>query len=241
MRLLLVDDDAEIRRSLRVAFELGWRDVHLLEAATGAEALDAVETGAPDLILLDVGLPDVDGFTVLREIRAFTSVPVIMLTARDEPIDKVRGLEAGADDYIGKPFDHLELMARVRAILRRVDLKAPPPAVAAYRRGDVELDPGAREARVAGRRVALTPTEWRILDALIANAGWIVPHERLAGRAWGRDEIADRVALRVFIRRLRTKLGDDAASPRLIETARGIGYRLLRQDDAAAEGDAARC
>jgi DNA-binding response OmpR family regulator len=227
MKLLLVDDDAEIRASLRVGFQLQWRDVELLEAADGAEALRLIEADRPDLILLDIGLPDVDGYEVLREIRAFSAVPVIMLTARGEPIDKVRGLEAGADDYVAKPFDHLELMARVRAVLRRVDLKAPVSRAATYRRGDVEVDVEAREARVGGALVNLTATEWRLLQLLVANAGWIVPHERLAGRVWGRDDYPDLEALRVFIRRLRSKLGDDASNPRYIETVRGVGYRLL--------------
>jgi DNA-binding response OmpR family regulator len=230
MKLLLVDDDAEIRSSLRVAFELQWREVDLLEAADGSDALDLVEAERPDLVLLDIGLPGTDGYQVLREIRSFSAVPVIMLTARDEPIDKVRGLEAGADDYVGKPFDHLELMARVRAVLRRVDLKAPASRAAGYRRGDVEIDVESREARVGGEPVNLTGTEWRLLQLLVANAGWIVPHERLTGRVWGRDEYPDLDALRVFIRRLRVKLGDDAATPRYIETVRGVGYRLLSSD-----------
>jgi DNA-binding response OmpR family regulator len=181
----------------------------------------------PDLVLLDVGLPDSDGYAVLRELRAFTAVPVIMLTARDEPIDKVRGLEAGADDYVGKPFDHLELMARVRAVLRRLDVKAPTARTATYRRGELELDTDAREARVGGRRVALTALEWRIVELLVANAGWVVPHERLLARAWGRDEPGDMDTLRVLVRRLRAKLGDDATTPRFIETLRGVGYRLM--------------
>lgn len=230
MKLLLVDDDAEIRASLRVAFQLQWRDVELLEAADGADALLMVEDARPDLVLLDIGLPDIDGYQLLGEIRGFSAVPVIMLTARDEPIDKVRGLEAGADDYIGKPFDHLELMARVRAVLRRVDLKAPTSRAASYRRGDVEIDVEAREVRVRGERVSLTATEWRLLQLLVANAGWIVPYDRLAGRVWGRDEYAHLDALRVFIRRLRSKLDDDAANPRYIETVRGVGYRLLSAD-----------
>lgn len=227
MKLLLVDDDAEIRASVRLGFELQWRDVDIVEAATGRDALDAVERERPDLVLLDIGLPDTDGYTVLREIRAFSSVPVIMLTARDEPIDKVRGLEAGADDYIGKPFDHLELMARVRAVLRRMDLKAPAQRIAAYRKGDIEVDTESRDVRVGAQRVSLTPTEWRLLEMLVANAGWIVPHERLAARIWGRDEPGDLDSLRVFVRRLRVKLGDDAAAPRYLETVRGVGYRLL--------------
>ena len=146
MKLLLVDDDPEIRSSVRLGFELQWRDVEIVEADRGADALARVEQERPDLVLLDIGLPDMDGYRVLREIRAFSSVPVIMLTARDEPIDKVRGLEAGADDYVAKPFDHLELMARVRAVLRRLDLKAPPERVAPYRRDGLAIDVAARGA-----------------------------------------------------------------------------------------------
>ncbi|MGH2446888.1 MAG: response regulator transcription factor [Candidatus Limnocylindria bacterium] len=227
MKLLLVDDDAEIRASVRVGFELQWRDVEIVEAAGGEEALRAVEDSRPDLVLLDVGLPDLDGYEVLRAIRRFSAVPVIMLTARDEPIDKVRGLEAGADDYVGKPFDHLELMARVRAVLRRLDLKAPAQRVAGYRNGPLEVDVEAREARLDGHRVSLTATEWRVLEQLVANAGWVVPHERLLARVWGRDDPGDLDSLRVFIRRLRAKLGDDAGAPRYIETVRGLGYRML--------------
>ena len=227
MKLLLVDDDPDIRASVRLGFELQWREVEILEASNGADALRAVEEDLPDLVLLDIGLPDMDGYAVLEGIRAFTSVPVIMLTARDEPIDKVRGLEAGADDYVGKPFDHLELLARVRAILRRLDLKAPAQRVARYRKGDLEVDVEAHEARLGGERLALTATEWRVLELLVANAGWVVPHERLVGRIWGRDEPGDLESLRVFVRRLRAKLGDDASDPRYIETVRGLGYRML--------------
>lgn len=227
MRLLLADDDPDIRTSVRVGFELQWRDVEILEAATGAECLRLVEERRPDLVLLDVGLPDLDGFAVLRELRAFSAVPVIMLTARDEPIDRVRGLEAGADDYVAKPFDHLELMARVRAVLRRLDVKAPAPGRAPYRNGDLEIDTEAHEVRVSDDRVTLTATEWRVLELLVANAGWIVPHERLVARVWGREDPGDLESLRVFVGRLRAKLGDDAASPRYIETVRGLGYRLL--------------
>jgi two-component system, OmpR family, KDP operon response regulator KdpE len=227
VRLLLVDDDPEIRSSVRLGFELQWRDLEISEADRGADALRLVEEQRPDLVLLDVGLPDIDGYAVLREIRAFSSVPVIMLTARDESIDKVRGIEAGADDYVGKPFDHLELMARVRAVLRRFDLATPAPRTAAYRRGALEVDLQARSVRVAGESVALTATEWRVLEVLVSNAGWIVPHERLLARVWGRDESGDLDGLRVFVRRLRAKLGDDAGAPRYLETVRGVGYRLL--------------
>lgn len=227
MKILIVDDDPDIVESVRLGFGLQWREVELLSASIGEEGLRLVEEARPDLVLLDVGLPRRDGYDILRELRGFSDVPVIMLTARDEPIDTVRGLEAGADDYVGKPFDHLELTARVRAVLRRLDVKAPAPGVAAYRRGELEIDAGAREARVGGRRVVLTATEWQVLEVLVANAGWVVPHARIAARVWGRDDPADLDSLRVFVRRLRAKLGDDAANPRYIETMRGVGYRML--------------
>jgi len=230
MKLLIVDDDAEIRTSVRLGFELQWREVEILEASDGTMALRMIEEERPDLVLLDVGLPDMDGYAVLRETRAFSAVPVIMLTARDEPIDRARGLEGGADDYVGKPFDHLELLARVRAVLRRLDLKAPAQRTGAYRRGALEVDVEGREVRVGDERLRLTPTEWRILEMLVANAGWIVPHERLAARVWGREEPGDRDALRVFIRRLRSRMKDDASEPRYLETVRGVGYRLLPGD-----------
>lgn len=231
MKLLLVDDDADIRASVRLGFELQWRDVEVVEATSGTDGLRLVEEARPDLVLLDVGLPGLDGYAVLREIRTFSAVPVIMLTARDEPIDKVRGLEAGADDYVGKPFDHLELMARVRAVLRRLDLKAPVERSAAYRNGPLEVDLEAREARLDGRRLRLTAMEWRVLEVLAANAGWVVPHDRLLARAWGREDPADIDSLRVIIRRLRAKLGDDVARPRYVETVRGLGYRLIASRD----------
>ena len=227
MKLLLVDDDADIRDSVRLGFELQWREVEVLEAASAAEGMRLVEDERPDLVLLDVGLPDLDGYAVLKEIRAFSSVPVVMLTARDEPIDKVRGLEAGADDYVGKPFDHLELMARVRAVLRRLDMKAPVDRTAGYRNGELEIDLAAREARLGGQRLQLTAMEWRVLEVLAAHAGWVVPHDRLLSRAWGRDDPADIESLRVIVGRLRAKIRDDAAVPRYIETVRNLGYRLM--------------
>jgi DNA-binding response OmpR family regulator len=232
MRVLLVDDDPEIRTSVRVGFELQWTGVEVLEADQGAEALRLVEERRPDVVLLDVGLPGADGVALLRELRRFSSVPVVMLTARDEPIDIVQALEAGADDHVAKPFDHLELAARVRAVLRRVDVRAPSLRVERYRNGELEIDVAAHEVRAGDRRVALTATEWRLLGELVANEGWVVPHRRLAARVWGRDEPGDEDALRVFVRRLRAKLRDDARSPRYIETVRGLGYRLIGSTDA---------
>ncbi|HET7521559.1 MAG TPA: response regulator transcription factor [Candidatus Limnocylindria bacterium] len=228
MRLLIVDDDPDLVESVRLGLVLQWRELEVLEARSGNEALELVEAERPDLVLLDVGLPDMDGYAVLGELRRFSEVPVIMLTARDEMIDKVRGLEAGADDYITKPFNHLELLARVKAVLRRLEPGRPGEHVPPFRAGDLEVDFAAHEARLAGRRLDLTPTEFRLLQHLVRNAGWVVPHERLLAQVWGREYTDELDYLRVYVRRLRTKLGDDPDAPRYIATERGIGYRFIR-------------
>ncbi|HEX6139580.1 MAG TPA: response regulator transcription factor [Candidatus Limnocylindria bacterium] len=235
MKLLIVDDDPDVVESVRLGFVLQWREVEVIGAATGERALTLVEEEHPDLVLLDIGLPDIDGYEVLREIRRFSEVPVIMLTARDETIDKVRGLEAGADDYVTKPFNHLELLARVRAVLRRLDLKAPSDRHPPFRAGDLEVDFAAHEARLAGERLDLTPTEFRLLQQLVRNAGWVVPHERLLGQVWGREYVDELDYLRVYVRRLRSKLGDDPERPRYIQTERGIGYRFLAPEARASD------
>jgi DNA-binding response OmpR family regulator len=234
MRLLLVDDDVDVVESVRLGLQLQWRDIEVLHAGTGTDALRAVEEHRPDLVLLDVGLPDVDGYAVLREIRAFSDVPVIMLTARDQPIDKVRGLEAGADDYVAKPFDHLELFARIKAVLRRLDARAPVDRAAPFAASGLEVDFAAHEARLHGERLELTPTEFRLLALLVRNAGWAVPHERLLSQVWGPEYGDELDYLRVYIGRLRSKLGDDPDRPRFIRTERGLGYRFVGVTEPSA-------
>jgi DNA-binding response OmpR family regulator len=235
MRLLLVDDDADVVESVRVGLQMQWRDLEVLAAGTGEEALDLVEQARPDLVLLDVGLPDMDGYTVLTELRRFSATPVIMLTARDEPIDRVRGLELGADDYVAKPFDHLELFARIKAVLRRLDARAPVDRAAPFVHGGLEIDFGAHQARVDGRLLDLTPTEFRLLAVLARNAGWVVPTERLLTLVWGREYADEHDYVRVYVGRLRAKLGDDARRPRFIWTERGLGYRLIGGGQAPGE------
>ena len=151
MKLLVVDDAPEVVDSVRLGFAVQWREVDVLAAGTGQQALDLVEHESPDLVLLDVGLPDIDGFKVLEEIRFFSDVPVVMLTARDDTIDKVRGLELGADDYVTKPFNHLELLARIKAVLRRLDMPAPKSRAPSFQSGDLEIDFNAQEVRVKGK------------------------------------------------------------------------------------------
>ena len=230
MRILIVDDEPDVIESVRLGFTLQWREVDVLGATSGESGLDAIEREHPDIVLLDVGLPDIDGFEALRRIRAFSDVPVVMLTARDDSMDKVKGLELGADDYVTKPFNHLELMARVKAVLRRLEMPAPASRAPSFRAGDLEVDFARQEARLRGDRLDLTPTEYKLLYHLVRNAGHILQHGTLLAKVWGREYVNEVDYIRVYIRRLRDKLGDDPASPRYIRTERGLGYRFLVDD-----------
>jgi two-component system KDP operon response regulator KdpE len=226
-RILVVDDEPDVVESVRLGFTLQWREVDVLEASDGDTALDVVEQEHPDIVLLDVGLPGMDGFDVLRQIREFSDVPVLMLTARDDAMDKVKGLELGADDYVTKPFNHLELMARVKAVLRRLEMPAPASRTPSFRAGDLEVDFAEQEARLRGERLALTPTEYKLLYHLVRNAGHVLEHGTLLAKVWGREYVDEVDYIRVYIRRLRDKLGDVSDSPRYIQTVRGTGYRFI--------------
>ncbi len=227
MRILVVDDEPDVIESVRLGFMLQWREVEVLGIGDGDAALDIVERQSPDIVLLDVGLPDRDGFDVLRELRSFSDVPVVMLTARDDAMDKVKGLELGADDYVTKPFNHLELMARVKAVLRRLDMPAPASRAPSFRSGDLEVDFAKQEARLCGERIDLTPTEYKLLYHLVRNVGHVLQHGTLLAKVWGREYIDETDYVRVYIRRLRDKLGDDPDHPRYIKTERRLGYRFL--------------
>jgi two-component system KDP operon response regulator KdpE len=227
MRILVVDDEPDLVESVRLGFDLQWREVEVLGAHDAETALDLVERETPDIVLLDIGLPGRDGFDVLRELREFSDVPVVMLTARDDAMDKVKGLELGADDYVTKPFNHLELMARVRAVLRRHDMPAPASRAPSFRSGDLEVDFARQEVRLRGERVDLTPTEYKLLYHLVRNAGHVLQHGTLLAKIWGREYMDETDYVRVYIRRLRDKLGDDPDHPRFIQTERRLGYRFL--------------
>ena len=237
MRILVVDDEPDVVESVQLGFTLQWREVEVLGAGTGEEALDIVEHRHPDIVLLDVGLPDMDGFAVLREIRAFSDVPVVMLTARDDAMDKVKGLELGADDYVTKPFNHLELMARVKAVLRRLDMPAPSSRAPSFKSADLEVDFALHEARLRGERMDLTPTEYKLLYHLVRNAGHVLQHGTLLAKVWGREYIDEVDYVRVYVRRLREKLGDDPEHPRYIQTERRLGYRFLAPARASARDE----
>lgn len=232
MKILVIDDEPDVIESVRLGFTLQWREVDVIGVAMGEPGLDAVERELPDLVLLDIGLPDIDGFEVLRQIRAFSDVPVVMLTAHDESMDKVKGLELGADDYVTKPFNHLELMARVKAVLRRLDMPAPSSRTPSFRSGDLEVDFTRQEARLQGQRLDLTPTEYKLLYHLVRNAGHILPHGTLLAKVWGRDYVDEVDYIRVYVRRLREKLRDEPEHPRYIRTERGLGYRFIVNDPA---------
>ncbi len=226
MRLLVVDDAEEVIEAVTVSFTLQWREVDVLGARDGETALELVEREQPDLVLLDIAMPGIDGYETLRQLRAFSDVPVIMLTARDGTLDKVKGLELGADDYVTKPFDHLELLARVKALLRRLDMPAPKSRAPSFRAGDLEVDFAAQEARLRGERLDLTPTEYKLLYHLVRNAGRVLPHETLLAKVWGREYVEELDYLRVYVRRLRRKLEADPERPAHILTERGLGYRF---------------
>ncbi|MEO8468187.1 MAG: response regulator transcription factor [Chloroflexota bacterium] len=232
MRILVVDDEPDVIESVRLGFTLQWREIDVIGAVNGESALDSVEHERPDIVLLDIGLPDIDGFEVLRQIRAFSDVPVVMLTAHDDSMDKVKGLELGADDYVTKPFNHLELMARVKAVLRRLDMPAPASRAPSFRSGDLEVDFARQEARLRGERLELTPTEYKLLYHLVRNAGHILQHGTLLAKVWGREYVDEVDYIRVYIRRLREKLGDNPESPRYIRTERGLGYRFVADEPA---------
>jgi DNA-binding response OmpR family regulator len=227
VRILVVDDAPDVVEAIRIGLRLNWREIDVLETGTGAGALDSIEQGNPELVLLDVGLPDMDGFSVLSEIRAFSDVPVIMLTARDDAMDKVKGLELGADDYVTKPFNHLELLARIRAVLRRLDMPLPSSRVPSFVSGDLEVDFATQEVRLRGERIPFTPTEYKLLYHLVRNAGHVLPHETLLAKVWGREYVDEVDYLRVYVRRIRDKLGDDPDEPLYIRTERGVGYRFV--------------
>ncbi len=224
--ILVVDDEERIVRFVRLNLEHdGFR---VVEAYRGMQALDKVRTEMPDLVILDVMMPDVDGFEVLKTIRQASTIPVIMLTAKGEEDDRVRGLELGADDYVTKPFSPRELVSRVRAVLRRNEL-----AVGTGVTGEIVvderliLDLSRREVWVEGKLVKLRPTEYRLLYHLVQNAGWVLTYDQLLTKVWGYEYRDEPHYVRLYINYLRQKLEEDPANPKYILTERGVGYRFV--------------
>ena len=228
MKVLIVDDDPDIREVVTLTFTMQWHDCSVITASSGEDGLDLVERERPDVVLLDILLPDVDGFEVCRRIRQFSDVPLLMISARDTELDKVKGLEMGADDYITKPFGHMELLARVRAVLRRAAMPLPTSATPDATIGRLTISFTRREVRRDGNTVNLTPTEFNLLYHLVRNAGQVLPHGTLLAKVWGHEYVDEVDYLKVYIRRLREKIEDDPQKPRLILTERGVGYRFVK-------------
>lgn len=223
-RILVVDDELAIRRFLRVTLDAEGYQAY--EAETGKEALDAVPACRPDALILDLGLPDMEGHEVIRRLREWSSVPIIVLSVREHEGQKIAALDAGADDYLTKPFATGELMARLRAALRR-GANAGNDAV--YEVGDLRLDLGRRMITVSGREVTLTPTEYELLRALAQHGGRVMTHNQLLRRVWGASYEPETHLLRVNISNLRRKLEPDPSRPRYIITEPGVGYRLREE------------
>jgi two-component system KDP operon response regulator KdpE len=219
--ILVVDDEPQIRRVMRTA--LAAQSYVILEAHTGEEALETMRHERPDLVLLDVNMPGIGGLAACREIRAASDVPIIMLTVRNSERDKVSALDAGADDYVVKPFGVEELLARIRAALRRApSAEAVPPFVS----NDLSIDFESRSVTVRGRSVRLTPKEFELLRLLVANQGKALPHRKLLQAVWGPDYGEETEYLRVFINQLRKKIESDPRNPRYIRTDPWVGYRF---------------
>ena len=223
--ILVVDDEPRIRRFVRMNLDLEGYEVS--EADNGLDALTKVRDDMPDLVLLDVAMPDMDGFETLALIREVSSVPVIMLTVKGDEDDRINGLDLGADDYVTKPFSPRELSSRIRAVLRRVEPAKPSDGTPLVIDEDLSIDFPRREVIVRGEHIKLRPTEYRLLLHLVENAGWIVPQETLLAKVWGPEYRDDNQLLRLYITYLRKKIEPDPANPRYILTERGVGYRFV--------------
>jgi DNA-binding response OmpR family regulator len=232
-KLLIAEDARDVAEVVAFGARMTWPGCQVTIAADGAEALQSFADDPPDLVVLDVEMPKLNGFEVCQRIRATSEAPILMLTVRESTLDKVRALDLGADDYLTKPFDHLELLARLRALVRRARAGAiePGPALTV---GELHLDFTTHEVRVGGEMIHLTSTEYRLLEELVRNAGIVLTHRVLLDRVWGPEYGGDAQYLKVFVRRLRQKLGDDAAHPRYIQTEWGIGYRFVQPPNAHA-------
>ncbi len=223
--VLVVDDEPRMINFIRMNLEL--EHFRVVPAENGSEAVRKVREMLPDCVLLDVMMPEMDGFETLKMIREESNVPVIMLTAKGEEDDKVKGLNLGADDYMTKPFSPRELVTRVKAVVRRAELPAQVEKTPIKVDERLSVDFNRREVIVAGQAIKLRPTEWRLLYHLMQNAGWVVPHETLLSKVWGWEYRDETQYLRLYITYLRQKIEKDLADPQYILTERGTGYRFV--------------
>jgi two-component system KDP operon response regulator KdpE len=223
--ILVVDDEKRIVRFIRLNLEQDGFNV--ITAFNGTEALEQVRRQLPNLVLLDVMMPDIDGFEVLRKIRLASSVPVIMLTAKGEEEDRIKGLELGADDYITKPFSPRELVSRVKAVLRRTESLSEAGTSTIKVDDWLQMDFNRRKIWVGGELIQLRPTEYRLLYHLVQNAGWVVTHDQILTKVWGYEYRDEPHYVRLYINYLRKKIEKDPAKPEYILTERGVGYRFI--------------
>ena len=224
MKVLIIEDNRDIVDAISLAFQIRWPEVTVVSTHLGKKGSEMVETESPDLVILDLGLPDSNGFDILREIRLFSDVPIIILTVKSDEQDIVRGLERGADDYIVKPFRQLELLARTKALIRRQN--PTEEKVVSY--GVLNLDMVTGQLQYGKRQIALTQTENRILTHLIKSASHVATHASLAEAVWGSDYPGSADSLKVHIRRLREKIERDPSNPELILTKMSVGYFLAK-------------
>jgi two-component system KDP operon response regulator KdpE len=225
--VLIVDDELPIRRFLRVS--LAGEGYRVVEAATAAEALEQIAAQRPDVVVLDLGLPDRDGLTLTREVREWSSVPIVVLSVRDRESDKVAALEAGADDYLTKPFGVGELMARLRVALRHAAIAGGTADEPMFSTGELRVDLARRQVFVAEREIRLTPIEYKLLALLVKNAGKVLTHRQLLRQVWGPEYGDENHYVRVYVAQLRRKIEADPARPRYLRTEPGVGYRLVTE------------
>jgi len=232
MRFLIVDDDKSIVEAVTIGLQLQWQDAEVYSAQDGEQGLKMFLDLSPDVTLLDVNMPYMSGFELLQRIREVSDAPVLMITARGDEMSKVKGLESGADDYLVKPFSHLELFARIKAVLRRAEMPAPVSAAPSFVSGDVTVNFDSHEVMVDNKLIKVTPTEYKLLYQLVRNAGRVLPFDMLLGKVWGDEYRGDMDYLKTYVSRLRKKLGDDPENPRYILTERAVGYRFARHPAA---------
>ncbi len=229
MKIMLIEDSPEIVTGVSLTFKLRWPDAIVLAYREGAKGVAAVQAESPDILILDINLPDMNGFEVLESIRRFSDVPIIILSVRDSEVDELRGLEMGADDYIVKPFSPANLLTRCKAVLRRANLTHAEDVIPPLVAGSIRIDFATREFQVDGARAHLTRNEGKILYCMVKNEGKVVSQETIKEQVWGKAaKHIDNSALKRYIYQLRTKLGDSAESPRIILNERGVGYRFNR-------------
>ncbi|MEE9269980.1 MAG: response regulator transcription factor [Candidatus Krumholzibacteria bacterium] len=226
MKVLIVDDDPDILEAVNICFALRWEDAELFEALDGTTAIESFREHNPDVVILDLILPDIHGFEVCKTIRESSDVPVIMITARGGEVDKVKGLEMGADDYITKPFSHLELLARIRAVMRRYQLGAIGGHEQPFEKGPLTFDFAAHRVKYNGEQVPLTPLEWNLMYHLVKNYPNVVQHRTLLAKVWGREYIDEMDYLKVHVQRIRSKFNAVEDNVDVIANERGVGYRL---------------